>query len=115
MWVMPLDSVKNPPDQPLHQPQPQALYQPLQGRVVVVTGGGRGLGRAGALALGAAGAKVALLGRNLASLEEVAGLLREQGGEALVLPTDVTREQEVLAAGRAVQESWGGAEVLINN
>jgi len=110
MWVMPLDPVKNPPDTP---------HRLLEGCVVVVTGAGRGLGRAGALALGAAGAKVALLGRNRESLEEVAKLLRDQGpgkpGEALILPTDVTREEEVLAAGRAVQETWGGAEVLINN
>lgn len=91
------------------------LERPLAGRVAVVTGGGRGLGRAGALALGAAGAKVALLGRNAASLDEVAKLLREQGGEALTLPTDVTCEEEVQAAGRAVQDAWGGAEVLVNN
>lgn len=103
MWVMPPEVVKNQVD------------RPLAGRVAVVTGGGRGLGRAGALALGAAGAKVALLGRNKASLDEVATLLRDQGGDALVLPTDVTREDEVQSAGDAVKLAWGGADVLVNN
>lgn len=89
--------------------------QSLAGRVAVVTGGGRGLGRASALALGAAGAKVALLGRNAESLRQVESLLRDQGAEALALPTDVTHEDEVVAAARAVEEKWGATEVLVNN
>ena len=116
MWVMPADVAKNQVENQVESQVDRAgIEKSLVGRVVVMTGGGRGLGRAGALALGRAGAKVALLGRNPASLQEVATSLRAQGGEALVLPTDVTREDEVLAAGRAVDDAWGGAEVLINN
>ncbi len=87
----------------------------LSGRVAVVTGGGRGLGRASALALAAAGAKVALLGRSVDTLQEVERLIAVQGGIALAVPTDVTSEQEVVAAGQLVQKEWGGADVLINN
>lgn len=91
------------------------VHQPLAGKVAVVTGGGRGLGQAGALALAAAGAKVALLGRSAAALTETAAQITRAGGVALALPTDVTREDEVVAAAEAVQREWGATEVLFNN
>lgn len=87
----------------------------LAGKVAVVTGGGRGLGQAGALALAAAGARVALLGRSAESLAETAGHIAAAGGEALSLPTDVTREDEIVAAAERVKREWGGTDVLVNN
>lgn len=96
------------------QPELKAEKQ-LAGRVAVVTGGGRGLGREAALALAAAGAKVALLGRSVAALKEVEQAITEKGGAALAFPTDVTREEEVVAAAEAVQAAWGGAHILVNN
>ncbi len=89
--------------------------RPLHGRVAVVTGAGRGLGRSIALALAAAGAKVALLGRTAESLQKVARTLCDRGDTALALPTDVTNEGAVLAAAQAVEQTWGSAEILVNN
>jgi NAD(P)-dependent dehydrogenase (short-subunit alcohol dehydrogenase family) len=79
--------------------------------VAVVTGAGSGLGRAFAVALGTAGYDVALLGRTAATLAETAALL----GDPLVLPTDVTSEDEVDRAFAAVRDAWGRVDVLVNN
>jgi 2-deoxy-D-gluconate 3-dehydrogenase len=96
--------------------EPESNNPPtLAGRVVVVTGAGRGLGRASALALAAAGAKVALLGRSPEPLRTLEQEILAQGGTAFCVPTDVTHEQEVMAAAKAVSEKWGGADVLVNN
>lgn len=87
----------------------------LAGRVAVVTGAGRGLGQVAALSLAAAGARVALLGRGMQHLEQTAAAIRDAGGEALILPTDVTQESELQKAAAAVRQAWGGCEILVNN
>ncbi len=87
----------------------------LHGRVAVVTGAGRGLGRVAACGLAAAGARVALLGRGRDSLEATAASIVEAGGSALVVPTDVTSEAELSAAATTVQQTWGRCEILVNN
>ena len=85
----------------------------LRGKVALVTGAGSGVGRATALALAAAGLRVALVGRGPAALEETARLVRERGGRALVTPADVADEAAVEAAvGRTVVE-LGGVDVLV--
>jgi NAD(P)-dependent dehydrogenase (short-subunit alcohol dehydrogenase family) len=67
----------------------------LTGRVVLVTGASRGIGAATAAAVAAAGAHVVLAARNAAALEEVAGRIREAGGRATPVPTDVSDENAV--------------------
>ncbi len=87
----------------------------LQGKVVVVTGGGRGIGRAVALGLAQQGAQVALLARTASQLEEVAQLIRQQGGQALPVPCDITDPEGVRQAFDQIADHWGRLDVLINN
>ncbi len=84
----------------------------LDGRVAVVTGASRGLGRAMAVELGAAGAKLALVGRDRAKLEETAA---EAGGESAVFIADVTDEAQVRALEQGVRERFGRVDILVNN
>ena len=87
----------------------------LAGRVAVVTGASRGLGRAIALALAEAGADVALAARAKRDLEDTGALVQRAGRRALVAPTDVARYAEVEALmGRAVRE-LGRLDIVVNN
>ena len=85
------------------------------GKVVLVTGASRGIGRAISLVFGQAGARVALVARTAEKLEEVADEVRAAGGEALALPADVAVEAEVNGAVERVVEEWGRLDVLVNN
>ena len=87
----------------------------LSGQVAVVTGGGRGLGRAMAQALSAAGAKVAVVARTQAQLAETVDLIRKDGGHVLAVPTDITDRQAVETMVRTVQRELGPADILVNN
>ncbi len=109
----------DPRDMP-HPRPPMAEYplgadQPpvwrLDGKVAVVTGGGAGLGRGCALALAAAGAEVALIGRNPAPLAEVAAEIRSLGRDAWELPCDVTQGAEIVQALAMLPR----VDILINN
>lgn len=87
---------------------------PLAGKVAVVTGASRGLGRAIALALAGAGADVALAARSKPDLEATAALVQRVGRRALVVPTDVASYAEVEAlVGRAVGE-LGRLDIVVD-
>ncbi|MCD6339104.1 MAG: SDR family oxidoreductase [Verrucomicrobia bacterium] len=87
----------------------------LNGRVAVVTGASRGLGRAIALALAQAGAQLALLARNEKRLETVAAEIREHGGAADPFPCDVTEEAQVKTTRERVIGRYGRVHILVNN
>jgi NAD(P)-dependent dehydrogenase (short-subunit alcohol dehydrogenase family) len=87
----------------------------LSGKVAVVTGASRGIGRATALALAGAGAKVALLGRDRARLEESLELVRKAGGEAATFVCDVRDEAQVKQSAADVVKRFGAVHILVNN
>ncbi len=87
----------------------------LQGRIALITGASRGLGKAMAMAMGAEGARLALVSRNLEQLNAVAREIRERGAEAQVFPADVSREDHVARLEQEVQAALGRVHILINN
>jgi 3-oxoacyl-[acyl-carrier protein] reductase len=87
----------------------------LKGRVVLVTGAGRGIGRAVALAFAREGAKVALVGRTKKNLVDVARELKELDAQSAVLPGDVSDEGVVSRVVAAAEQQLGPVDVLVNN
>lgn len=82
---------------------------------VFITGAASGLGRALALAFGRAGARVAVADVNSDRAEETTHEIVSAGGEALSVHCDITADDQVAAAADAVQQAWGGIDVVINN
>ena len=87
----------------------------LDDRVVLLTGAGRGLGRAMALAFADAGAHVVCAARSVDEIEETAGLVRARGCRAIAVPTDVADSDAVNALVAATIDGFGAVDVLINN
>ena len=87
----------------------------LEGRVALITGASRGLGKAMALALAPAGIRLALVGRDVAALTAVAAEARALGTEAEVFRADIADEQQVLDLERDVIAKLGPVDILINN
>ena len=87
----------------------------LDDRTALVTGASRGIGRAIAIAYAAAGADVALLARDAATLAEVASEVTALGRRAIVLQCDVTDAEAVAAAAASAIEQLGHLDVLVNN
>jgi NAD(P)-dependent dehydrogenase (short-subunit alcohol dehydrogenase family) len=87
----------------------------LNGKVALITGASKGLGKAIALALGGAGARLALVSRNLEQLRTVAEEVQKAGGEARAFQADVAEEDQVLRVEREVASAFGKVNILINN
>ena len=88
----------------------------MQGRVALVTGGGRGIGRAIAVRLAKGGAKVAISYRsNDEAAAETAKLVREAGAECETFKGDVASSDDVAALVKGVNEAFGPVEILVNN
>jgi 3-oxoacyl-[acyl-carrier protein] reductase len=84
-------------------------------RIALVTGASRGIGRACALELAKAGAKVALAARQMNKLEEVAGEIRAGGGEAFAVALDLGSHESIKGGIATVAKEFGRIDILVNN
>jgi NAD(P)-dependent dehydrogenase (short-subunit alcohol dehydrogenase family) len=87
----------------------------INGKTVVVTGAGRGIGKAIALAFAAEKNRVVITGRTAAALEEVAGEIRATGAEVLASTCDVTQEPQVKSLQHRIENHFGAVQILVNN
>jgi 3-oxoacyl-[acyl-carrier protein] reductase len=87
----------------------------LQDQVAVVTGAGRGIGRAIALSFATAGADVICVSRTIENAEQVAGEVRSLGRKAWAFAVDVAQPEEVSRAGEAILSASGRVDILVNN
>jgi 3-oxoacyl-[acyl-carrier protein] reductase len=94
---------------------PKHALPDLSGRVAVVTGGGRGIGKAITLGMAAAGATVVPSARTAAEVEAVAAEAREHGVEARGITADVTDDGDVTALVEETVDAFGSLDVLVNN
>ncbi|MFH1951031.1 MAG: 3-oxoacyl-ACP reductase family protein [Pseudomonadota bacterium] len=92
-----------------------AMEIDLSGKVAVVTGAGRGIGKSTAIALAEAGADVVLAARTLSQLEEAALQIRSKGRRALPIQTDVTQKKSVEKLMSSAHDQMGGLHILVNN
>jgi len=91
------------------------LDKKLSGRIAVVTGASRGLGKAMAIALAQAGARLALVSRDLQQLATTSAAVRDAGAEAEIFKTDVVDEHQVRQLEAEVLQRFGGVHILVNN
>jgi 3-oxoacyl-[acyl-carrier protein] reductase len=88
----------------------------LDGRRALITGGGRGIGRACALALAQAGAEVVVTSRTAAQLDKVVDTVETLGGSALAIPIDLATDDGAVSLNETLTNHWpGGADILVNN
>jgi NADP-dependent 3-hydroxy acid dehydrogenase YdfG len=87
----------------------------LHRRVALVTGAGRGIGKAVSVSLAKAGCRVVLAARTREQIEAVQKEILSQGGEALAIPTDLTVDEDIQRLVEASQSKWGVVDILINN
>lgn len=91
------------------------LTEDLDGKAALVTGASSGIGESTAEALAEAGASVALAARREDELHQLADRIESDGGEALVVPTDVTDEDEIQEMVDRTHEEFGSLDILVNN
>jgi NAD(P)-dependent dehydrogenase (short-subunit alcohol dehydrogenase family) len=87
----------------------------LTGQVAIVTGGGRGIGRAIAIGLASAGVSVAVVARSEDEITETAGHIAQAGGGAIAVPADVSDPEAVERMVREVERGLGPVDLLVNN
>lgn len=87
----------------------------LSGKIALITGASRGIGAAVAKAYAKAGAHVLLVGRNGQRLGKIDDQIRAEGGQATLLPLDITKFEEVDKIGPAIFEKFGGLDIFVGN
>ncbi len=87
----------------------------LDGKIALITGAGRGLGRAMAVTFAEAGADIVAASRTQAQLEQTAAEVKQTGRKCLIVPTDVTNSEQVNAMAAAAIKEFGRLDILVNN
>jgi NAD(P)-dependent dehydrogenase (short-subunit alcohol dehydrogenase family) len=87
----------------------------LTGKVAIVTGSSRGIGRSIALTMASLGARVVVSSRKREACEAVAGAIRANGGEVIVIPCNISRKEEVEGLISGTQSQLGGIDILVCN
>ena len=87
----------------------------LDGKVALVTGAGRGIGKAVSCSLAKAGCRVVLAARTREQIEAVQKEILSQGGDALAVPADLTVDEDIQRLVEESQVKWGAVDILINN
>lgn len=87
----------------------------LNGKVAIITGGGSGIGRGVGIMLAAQGCSVVLCGRRRPPLEDTVNLIHEQGGQAVAVTADVSRQEDVQNLVGITLDEFGKVDILINN
>src|SRR6516165_7162254 len=87
----------------------------LEGKVAIVTGAGRGIGRAIALMLAKSKCRVVLTARTVKQLDEVKEEILGLGGEAILVPADLTQDEDMAIVVNDSQKAWGTVDFLVNN
>ena len=91
------------------------LYK-LDGKVALITGGGKGLGYFAAEGLAEAGADIAICGRDIhGKLDEAIGKLKEIGQNCVAIKCDITKEEDIKQMAKIMKESYGKCDILVNN
>lgn len=91
------------------------LNHDFTGELAVITGGGRGLGRALAEAFAAAGATAAIIGRNAGALKDTVEAIANDGGKAFAFEADVGNTEQMTAVSDRIQQELGVPDILVNN
>lgn len=87
----------------------------LAGKVAIITGAGAGIGRATALRMAAEGARVVVADRDAEGCDETVRMIRDDGGEAIAIATDVTSEEQIKAMVSGTVEQYGRLDIAFNN
>lgn len=91
------------------------MTQPLAGRIALVTGASRGIGRALAIGLAGAGAHVIAAARTVGGLEELDDVIKSAGGTATLVPIDLKDLDAVERFAPAIEQRWGKLDILVGN
>ena len=91
------------------------MAQPLENKIALITGASRGIGRAAAKALAAAGAHVILVARTVGGLEEADDEIRKAGGNATLVPLDLKDFDALDRLGASIFERWGRLDAFLGN
>jgi len=97
------------------QPRVQVTLFDLSGKVALITGSSRGIGRAIAMRMAEHGARVVISSRKLEACESVASAIRAQGGQAMVQTCDIADEAALKPLADAVSKAWGRIDILVCN